>query len=202
VSGTVNPLAASADPAGAQAQQPTPNPLATGSLPAPTPQAGGSGVPPVGAVAAHFAQAGLTPQATVQGIARANYLTQELAKLSGNADVTRSDVVKATADAVGGRHIGAEEGIRFISSMPEKPEDLRPWLKDRFHAALVGAVALHAHAHAMVGNAPGAMPGPAQVGAGAPMPAGGAAMPAATLQGPVAQPGSGGLAAVPMAGRA
>lgn len=164
MSGTLNPLAAGGAPA---QPSPQPNPLSTGTIPPPAPQ---QGAPPVGDVVAKFAQMDMTPEAVVQGIQRSNYLTAELGRLAGKGGVSRKDVVKATADAVGARRIGAEEGIRFISQMPEKPEQVRPWLQQQYHGALVGAVALHAHAHQMVGaasqGAPGGPGGAAMAGPG------------------------------------
>ncbi len=177
MSGTLNPLAAQGV---GQPQAPTPNPLASGTIPPPTPQ---QGAPSVGAVMAKLAQAQLNPQALVQGISRMDYLTTELAKLAGNANVSRKDVVKATADAVGARRVGAEEGITFISQMPEKPEQVRPWLQQQYHKALVESVALKAHAHQMVNAMSQGAPG----GGGAL----GGAMPGPAAQGPVA--GAGGV---------
>lgn len=192
MSGTLNPLAASAAPA---QPQPSPNPLATGTLPAATPQ---KGAPAVGDVMAQLGQMQPSPQDLVKGIDRMNYAVTELAKLAGNSSVSRKDVVKATADAVGARKIGAEEAIKFISDMPEKPEQVRPWLQSKLHAAIVGAIALHAQAHQMAGNVPRPpqAPNPALVrhvqGAGG-------GMPGAMPQGPVAAPG-GGAMAMPGAG--
>jgi hypothetical protein len=185
MSGTLNPLAAQ-QPGGTPAG-PTPNALSTGSIPA-APASPNQGPPPVGAVMQHFAQMDLPPQAIAQGITRANYLTAELARLAGNPTVNRKDVVKATADAVGAHRIEAAEGIQFISQMPEKPEQLRPWLQQQYQSALVGAVALHAHAHQVVNGAAQGPPG------GAPAP--GAAMPGPAAQGPVAAP-VGGAAGMP-----
>jgi hypothetical protein len=188
MSGTLNPLAATAP---AQ-PQPAPNPLATGTLPAAAPQ---KGAPAVGDVMAQLGQMQPSPQDIVKGLDRVNYAVTELGKLAGDKSVTRKDVVRATADAVGARKIGAEEGIKFISDMPEKPEQVRPWLQQKYHAALVGAVALHATAHRMAGNVPQPpmAPNPALVrhlqGAGG----GGAAMPGAMPQGPVVAPGGGGM---------
>jgi uncharacterized protein (DUF2267 family) len=175
MSGTLNPLAAQG---GGQPPAPTPNPLATGTIPPPQAQ---QGAPPVGAVMAKLAQAQPNPQAIVQGISKMDYLTGVLARLSGNANVSRKDVVKATADAVGARHVGAEEGITFISQMPEKPDQVRPWLQQQYHKALVESVALKAHAHQMVNAMSQGAPG----GGGAP----GGAMPGPMAQGPVAGPG-------------
>ncbi len=187
MSGTLNPLAAGGAPAQAS---PQPNPLATGTIPPPAPQ---QGAPPVGDVVAHFAQMDMTPEAVAQGIQRSNYLTAELGRLSGNASVTRKDVVKATADAVGARRIGAEEGIRFISQMPEKPEQVRPWLQQQYHGALVGSVALHAHAHQMVGAASQGAPGGPMPGGGAMAGPGPQAAVAAPQGGAPASYASGGL---------
>ena len=145
MSGTFNPLAAQGPPEG-----PGANALANGSMPAAAPQPGQA--PSVGSVQGQIAQGSPSPQQMLQGLQRANYITKELAGLAHNPDVTRKDVVRATSDAVGTRHISAEEGIRFLSQMPEDPQHLRPWLQQQYQAALVGAVAAHAHAHGMVAN--------------------------------------------------
>lgn len=143
MSGTMNPLAAQGPPQG-----PTENALGTGSMPAATPQPGQA--PPVGAALAQLQQASPSPQQMLAGIQRANYLVKEMAGLAHNPDVTRKDVLKATSDAVGTRHISAEEGVQFLAQMPENPDHLRPWLQQMYKTVLVGAVAAHAHAHAMV----------------------------------------------------
>jgi hypothetical protein len=174
MSGTLNPLAAQ----GGQAPSPTPNPLASGTIPPPQQQ---QAVPAVGDVVGELAKAQPSPHALVQGISRIDYLAATVGKLAGNPDVNRKDVVKATADAVGARRIGAEEGITFISQMPEKPEHVRPWLQQKYPMLLVGAVALKAHAHQMVNAASQGAPG----GGGAP----GGAMPGPAAPGPVAAPG-------------
>lgn len=175
MSGTLNPLAAQG---GGPPQAPAPNPLATGTIPPAQQQ---QAVPAVGDVMAELAKAQPSPQTLVQRISRIDYLTAAVGKLAGNQDVSRKDVVKATADAVGARRIGAEEGIVFISQMPEKPDQVRPWLQQKYHMLLVGSVALKAHAHQMVNAMSRGAPG----GGGAP----GGAMPGPAAPGPVPAPG-------------
>ena len=145
MSGTLNPLAAQGPPAG-----PGDNALGTAPMPAATPQPGQA--PSVGDALSQIQGASPSPQQMLAGIQRANYLVKELASLVHSPDVTRKDVLKATSDAVGTRHISAEEGIKFLAQMPENPDHLRPWLQQMYQTFLVGAVAAHAHAHGMVTN--------------------------------------------------
>src|SRR5476651_1668987 len=113
MSGTINPLATApmAQP------QPAPNPLATQNG-APVPQAAPQapkGPPTVATAMANIAAQNWHPDQIADNIHKTNFTTAELGKLMQKSNVTRKDVVKATADAVGTRKISAEDGIKFIS---------------------------------------------------------------------------------------
>lgn len=105
---------------------------------------------------------GMDPHTVADNIERVNHIAPVLAKLAADSGVSRKDVVRSVADAVAQRKVTATEGIQFLTDMPENAEQLRPWIQQKYQAALINAVALHAHAHALVsgGGAP-AMPGAA-----------------------------------------
>jgi hypothetical protein len=107
----------------------------------------------------------MSPEGIVQAISRSNYTAQELGRLAHQKDVTRKDVIRAVADAVGARQITADQGVQFVGQIPEKPDHLRSWLQQIYRGALTGSVALYAHAHGMAGNMPPAPGGPAPMGA-------------------------------------
>ena len=161
MSGTVNPLQAMAP-----AAQPGANSLAASSGPAP--QAASPALISVPNGVSNIIAQKLGPEQIAQHITMLNAGLPDMAKLAHKPNVTRTDVLKATADAVGSKRITASEAIQFITSMPEDPEKLRGWLQTRYHTGLAASVALHSVGHQMVAGgqgAPQAAPGMPQPGA-------------------------------------
>jgi hypothetical protein len=85
----------------------------------------------------------------------AHYLMSELGALAKKVPVTRLDVMKAVAAAVGARKISVIDGGNFTAGIPDQPDDLRSWLQNLYHVYIIWAVALNAHAHQMIGNPKG-----------------------------------------------
>lgn len=161
MSGTTNPLAATAP-----APAPPQNSLAAGAGATPPPK----GPPSVAQAVAAVAGQNLGPADLAQHINTVNYTAPELGRLLQKPTVTRKDVVKATADAVGARKVSADDAIKFISSMPEDPDKLRPWLQQLYHSNLVASVALHSVGHQMLTGGQGAPQSPGMPTPGVPAP--------------------------------
>lgn len=67
-----------------------------------------------------------------------------LAALAGNPKVTRKDVIKAAADAVGGSQLPPSQAVKFISDMPDDPDKLQVWLKQMYQTHLTALVHMKA----------------------------------------------------------
>lgn len=148
MSGSIqNPLAApvSAAPAvGAPQQAPAPaNPLQAGAPSAGPPP----GPPSVNDALGAFAGVTLSREDRKKGLEFLDYATNEFAKLAHKKGVNRKDVVKATADAIGAGVLTADEGIAFLNTVPDNPDQLRPYLMSRYQQYLAYSVALHAVDH-------------------------------------------------------
>ncbi len=162
MSGTMPPNPLQDAAAGPPPPEPAKNPLAS---PKARPIGGAPVARPQPTVAEAMAKMqALDPHAVADNIERVNHIAPVLAKLAADSGVSRKDVVRGVADAVAQRKVTATEGIQFLTDMPENAEQLRPWIQQKYQAALVNAVALHAHAHALVGGG-GAPAGPAMPGA-------------------------------------
>lgn len=124
--------------------------------------------------------AGMDSDTLQSAHAQTDAIVPLLAGLAGNPKVSRRDVIKATADAAGSHMIKAAEGIQFITSMPQDPEKLRPWLTDQYKTHM--SALIHMKAALM-------QPGGAVTGGGMPpaAPAGGPA-PAAPMTPPGVPP--------------
>lgn len=100
-----------------------------------------------------------------------SYVTPILGTLAGDPKVTSKDVVKAAAGAVADGKIAASDAVKFLSGVPEDPDQLRPWLKSLYSANMTALVHMKA---AMMKNAAPAQPpvaGPPAVPQGVAAPA-------------------------------
>lgn len=73
-----------------------------------------------------------------------SYVTPILGALAGNPKVTSKDVVKAAAQAAADGKIQPSEAVKFLTTMPSKPDDLRPWLKSLYAANMTALVHMKA----------------------------------------------------------
>lgn len=69
-----------------------------------------------------------------------------LGQLAGNPKITRKDVIKAAADAGRSGKISPTALVAMISQMPDDPDKLQSWLKDRYAAFMAAAVHMKAAA--------------------------------------------------------
>ena len=81
-----------------------------------------------------------------------SYVTPILGTLAGDPKVTSKDVVKAAAGAVADGKIAASDAVKFLSGVPEDPDQLRPWLKSLYSANMTALV--HMKAAMMKNSAP------------------------------------------------
>ena len=81
-----------------------------------------------------------------------SYVVPVLGALAGNPDTTSKDVVKAAAGAVADGKITASEAVKFLSSVPEDPAQLHPWLKNLYATNMTALV--HMKAAMMKNGAP------------------------------------------------
>lgn len=103
-----------------------------------------------------------------------NYITPLLGQLSSDPDVTSKDVIKAAAGAAADGKIQPDEAVHFISSMPDDPKKLQPWLKGLYKAHLSALVHMKA---AQMQQQQAAMAPPGAAAPQGPVPGGPAPMP-------------------------
>ena len=70
-----------------------------------------------------------------------------LGALAHKPNLKRTDVIKAAADAAGAGHLSASDAVDFISQLPDKPEELKPFIMNRYAMSLTALV--HAKAAQM-----------------------------------------------------
>lgn len=87
-----------------------------------------------------------------------NYMLPLVSKLARDPKVTRKDVVKALSGAMADKHFTAQEAVEVLSRVPQSPEQLKPWLKEKLHHLIIGGVHLNAMNHAMNPAPAGAAP--------------------------------------------
>lgn len=93
----------------------------------------------------------LDPAALVQKERLTTGVTPILGALAGNPKVTSKDVVKAASQAAAERLVSPEMAVQFLMQMPQKPEELRPWLRNLYAMNMTASV--HAKAALMRGSA-------------------------------------------------
>ena len=100
----------------------------------------------------------LSPDQLASGTDLVSYVTTLLGALAANPKVTSKDVVKAAAQAAADGKVSPSKAVEFLSSMPSKPEDLRPWLKNLYVTNMTALVHMKAAAMAGAPAAPQAAP--------------------------------------------
>jgi hypothetical protein len=86
------------------------------------------------------------PDDLAQKTAQTGFVTPILGALAGDPNVTRKDVIKAAADAVGSGKVPATQAVAFISQMPTDPTKIQAWLKGLYGANFSALVHLKAAA--------------------------------------------------------
>ena len=74
----------------------------------------------------------------------AGYVTPILGTLASDPNVNSKDVVKAAAGAVADGKITAAEAVKFLSTVPEDPAQLHPWLKNLYATNMTALVHMKA----------------------------------------------------------
>lgn len=73
-----------------------------------------------------------------------SYAAQELGKLARQPNVSRADVSRAAADAMGAGKMTADQAAKFMATVPDDKTKLRPFLDELYRQNLMGAVHLKA----------------------------------------------------------
>ncbi len=110
-----------------------------------------------------------TPDTLQRHVSFMDYALPIMGRLAGNPDVKAKDVIRALSGAVAEGHMEPSKAVANLADMPSDPDQLRPWLREKYAEAL--ATTVHAKAALMrqgTLQAPGAAAPPG--GAPAPVP--------------------------------
>jgi hypothetical protein len=86
----------------------------------------------------------MAPDEMQKNLDQSSFVTPILAKLSSDPKVTRKDVIKAAADASGSGKVEPSQAVQFITTMPDDPDKIQPWLKGLFATHLNATVHMKA----------------------------------------------------------
>ena len=109
----------------------------------------------------------LAPNDMEQMADRTAYVTPIFGKLAADPDVTRKDVIKATAAGVADGKSTPSEAVKFITQIPDDPMKFQSWIKNLYMMNLSALIHMKAaqgmpqapsQAQAGPGAAPAAMP--------------------------------------------
>jgi hypothetical protein len=121
-------------------------------------------------------------------VSKTDYATPILGKLASDPKVTGKDVIKALADAAADNQVSPSDAVKMIQEIPEKAEDVRPWLKSLYAFNMTAAVHLKAAAMRRDAGVASGMPIPATPGAQQPAAPGAISAPTPQPQVPGATP--------------
>jgi hypothetical protein len=97
----------------------------------------------------------LNPTQLAKEIATTSYGAKEFGALARNPDVTHKDVINTVAQAVADGISTPTQAVQVLSQVPQDPDQLKPWLDQKYAMALTLNVHLKA---AAMGGAPAAPP--------------------------------------------
>lgn len=121
------------------------NPLAAGqAMPQlPAPPGAAPGAANVHGAMQRISALNLGPDGVEQQLQFLGYLAPAIGALAKKPHVTRKDVAKAAADAVGAGKVTAQRAVDFVTGLPEDPDELRAVLHRLYLNSLMAGVALH-----------------------------------------------------------
>jgi hypothetical protein len=85
-----------------------------------------------------------SPETLQKHVGFMDYALPIMGRLAGNPDVTAKDVIKALSGAVADGQMEPAKAVANLADMPNEPDKLRPWLKEKYADAL--ATTVHAKA--------------------------------------------------------